>query len=234
MITVILQGEQMLKAILFDVNETLLNIHAVEPELQRILGKKTSVREWFLEVLQHTLVMNEAKEYRPLGEIAEAVLQMSANSQGVQIGPDDLAAVRKKLTSLPPYADVSVALQRLKESGWRLATLTNSSADSQKQQLDTAGLTGYFEKTLSVDVVRRYKPAIETYQAAAAELGVETRELLLVAAHGWDVFGAMRAGCRAAFVARPGKAVFPLGPEPELTADNLIDVADWVISKQNL
>jgi hypothetical protein len=78
----------MLKVILFDVNETLLNIHALQPELTSLLGEGISGREWFLEVLQHTLVMNEVKEYRPFSEVAEAVLQMMVGSQGRQLRPD--------------------------------------------------------------------------------------------------------------------------------------------------
>ncbi len=224
----------MLKVILFDVNETLLDMHAIEPELKGLFGENVSVREWFLEVLQHTLVMNEVKEYRSFNEVAEAVLQMTAWSRGRQLQPDELEPVRKKLVSLPPYTDVKVALQKLKDKGWRLATLTNSSERSQEQQFRNAGLTKYFEKTLSADTVRLFKPALETYQAAVSALGVQTEEVLMVAAHGWDLFGAMKAGCRAALVARPGKAVFPLGPQPEFVADNLIELADRIISNHPL
>jgi 2-haloacid dehalogenase len=220
----------MLKVILFDVNETLLDIHAIEPELKSLLGKSVSVREWFLEVLQHTLVMNEVKEYHPFHEIAEAVLRMAAMSQGRQIQPDEMKAVRQKLVSLPPYADVKVALHRLKSNGLRLATLTNSSERSQKEQLANAGLADYFERTFSVDIARRFKPALETYQAAIDALGVQAEEVLMVAAHGWDVLGARKAGCRAALVARPGKAVFPLGPQPELIAENLVELAAQIPS----
>ncbi|MBV9036595.1 MAG: haloacid dehalogenase type II [Acidobacteriaceae bacterium] len=220
------------KVVLFDVNETLLDTHALQPELTGLLGKSVSLREWFLEVLQHTLVMNEVKEYRPFGEIAEAVLQMTANSQGRQLQPDEIEAVRKKLASLPPYADVRAALQRLKDHGLRLGTLTNSSADSQEQQLKKAGLTDYFERMLSVDSVRRFKPAPETYQYAAHTLAVQPQDVLLVAAHGWDVFGAMKAGCQAALVKRPEKAVFPLGPHPQFMADKLVVLADQITSNR--
>jgi 2-haloacid dehalogenase len=84
---------------------------------------------------------------------------MIVTSQGQQLQSDEMELVQKKLSSLPPYADVKAALQRLKDSGFRLATLTNSSKRGQEQQLRNAGLTDYFEKTLSVDMVRRFKPA---------------------------------------------------------------------------
>ena len=107
----------MLKVILFDVNGTLLDTHVLQPEFKKIFRESVSVREWFLEVLQHTLVMNAVGEYRPLNEIAEAVLQMSAASRGQQLGPDEAETICKKLNFLPSYADVKVALQRLKDRG---------------------------------------------------------------------------------------------------------------------
>lgn len=220
------------KVILFDVNGTLLDTHALQPELKKIFGESVSVREWFLEVLQHTLVINEVDEYYPFSEVAEAVLQMAARSRGRQLRPSEIGEVRTKLASLPPYADVKVALQWLKTAGFRLATLTNSSARSQEQQLQNAGLTDYFEKTLSVEIVRRFKPDPKTYSAAARALNVRLEDILMVAAHGWDVLGAMKAGCRGAFVARPGQAIFPLGPQPEFSADNLIELSNQVIAKQ--
>jgi 2-haloacid dehalogenase len=44
----------------------------------------------------------------------------------------------------------------------------------------------------------------------------------------WDVLGALRAGCAAAFVARPGKAMFALGPQPDVIAPNLTSAADRI------
>ncbi len=57
-------------------------------------------------------------------------------------------------------------------------------------QLEHAGLKSYFEASLSVDAIKKYKPALETYQYASQELGVVTNQMVMVAAHGWDIAGA--------------------------------------------
>jgi 2-haloacid dehalogenase len=67
---------------------------------------------------------------------------------------------------------------------------------------------------------------------AAESLGVEIEEIRLVAAHGWDVVGALRAGCVAAFVARPGKALFPTAPPPDITGADLREVADRIVAAE--
>ncbi len=72
--------------------------------------------------------------------------------------------------------------------------------------------------------MKRYKPAREAYEYAARELGVGTGDILLVAAHAWDVAGAMAAGCKAAFVQRPGKSLNPLGKKPDLVVTDLRDL----------
>jgi 2-haloacid dehalogenase len=65
---------------------------------------------------------------------------------------------------------------------------------------------------------------------AADALGVPVGQLWLVAAHGWDAAGALAAGCRAAFVARPGRLPDPIAPAPDLTGDDLEQVADQLLA----
>lgn len=121
---------------------------------------------------------------------------------------------------------------KLKAAGFRMVTLTNSAPATVSQQLKNAGLTDFFERAFSVDAVKKFKPAADTYQYVARELGASTSELRMIAAHAWDVHGAMRAGCAAAFIARPGHALFPLGPKPDITAADLRAAADRIIAAE--
>ena len=69
---------------------------------------------------------------------------------------------------------------------------------------------------MSVEGVQRFKPAAEVYQMAADKLGITTAQMRMVAAHNWDITGAMRAGCAGAFVARPGMVMGPLDEVPDI------------------
>ena len=120
----------------------------------------------------------------------------------------------------------------LRNAGLRLATLTNSPPDVLKDQLTNAGLIDLFERTLSVDSTQRFKPAPETYRYAATELGVETSDLRLVAAHDWDIAGAMRAGCAGAFVARPGMVLGPLQMRPDIIGADLRAVSEMILAAE--
>ena len=65
---------------------------------------------------------------------------------------------------------------------------------------------------------------------AAERLGVAIAEIRLVAAHAWDIAGAARAGCAAAFVARPGKVLDPLVERPEIIGADLAEVATAILA----
>jgi 2-haloacid dehalogenase len=168
--------------------------------------------------------------YTDFGAVGRAALEMTAARLGVELSDEDREAVVGGMTRLPAHPEVKGALGRLGESGLRLAALTNSTERVATAQLEHAELVEAFEVVLSADAVRRLKPAPEPYRMAADRLGVEPGEVLLVAAHAWDVAGALRAGCRAAFVARPGKVLDPLVEPPELVVADLDELADRLLA----
>src|SRR5262249_2523080 len=141
----------------------------------------------------------------------------------------DAQQILAGIRSLPAHRDAEASLRRLKAAGFRMVTLTNSPPPTVDAQLSASNLQQYFERGFSVDAVQRFKPAPEPYRLVARELGVETRDLRLIAAHAWDVAGAMQAGCAAAFVARPGKALFRLLPGPDIVGKDLNEIADAIM-----
>lgn len=217
------------RVIVFDVNETLLDVRALEPHFCRVFGDEKVLREWFSLLLLHSQVATLAGPYFDFATLAKAALQMTAASRQVRVAEADMAAVLNGMLSLPAHPDVPGALETLQEAGLRLVTLTNSSQRAVDEQMSNAGIAKYFERNFSVDTVKRYKPAPEPYRMVASELGVETTNLRMVAAHAWDIVGAMQAGCAAAFVARQGKVLFPLVDRPDITAPDLTGIAEEIL-----
>lgn len=220
----------MKKLIVFDVNETLLNLTALDPEFERVFGNDLVRGDWFAQVLQNSMVASITGRYEDFGRIAGAALDMTARKYNLPLLPEDRAALLSGIRSLPAHADVRAGLDRLKEAGFRLFTLTNSPPQVVEAQLKNSGLFEYFERSFSVDSVQKFKPDAEVYRMAAGELGVPVEQVRLVAAHDWDVAGALVAGCAAAFIARPGKVLNPLMPIPDITGNDLIEVADKIIA----
>ena len=122
---------------------------------------------------------------------------------------------------------------RLKDVGLRLAALTNSPPAMVEAQLTSAGLIEYFDDVLSVDTVKKFKPAQEVYRTAARTLGIDTSDMLMVATHDWDIAGAMNAGCRGAFIARPSMVINPLYPMPDIFGSDLVEVVDEILASRS-
>ncbi|WP_411826172.1 haloacid dehalogenase type II [Luteolibacter sp. AS25] len=211
----------------FDVNETLLDLTPLQESVAHALGDRSDlVTLWFTTLLHHSLVETCAGSFHEFGEIGAAVMVMVAKNNGVELDLDAAREATKPITSLPPHADVIPALQLLKKAGYRMAPLTNSPQHGLEAQVEFAGLGSFFEKQLSVSNVKIYKPHPGTYHWAAAQFGVSPENCMLIAAHGWDTAGAQWAGLRSAFVARPGAQIYPLGPTPDITGKDLLEIAE--------
>ncbi|MEP7056595.1 MAG: haloacid dehalogenase type II [Caldimonas sp.] len=211
---------------LFDVNETLLDIKPLQKAVADVLLDDAEAKLWFTTMLQYSLVMTVSDRYASFGDIGAAVLQMLARNRDITLKADDAKQVLSVIRKLPPHPDVKPALDLLKARGIRLATLTNSSQDVGEAQMRHAGLDGFFERMLSVEQPRKFKPDRAVYGWAAGEMGVGPGECMLVAAHGWDVAGAKWAGLRAAFIAREGQQMFPLAEAPDVDAADLLGFAE--------
>lgn len=207
--------------LVFDVNETLLDMAPIKQAIDDLLLEPDGSALWFSTLLHYSLVMSVADRHADFMDIGVAALQMVGRNRDRAIDDADARQLLSGMRRLAPHPDVVSALTRLQRAGFRLATLTNSSQASVEAQLGHAGLTDFFEKQLSVQTPKRFKPHASVYSWAVAELGAQPPECMLVATHGWDVAGAKWAGLQAAFIARAHQQKFPLAEPPD------IDVADF-------
>ena len=219
--------------IAFDVNETLLDITTLESLFDRLFCDKTEMREWFAQLILYSQTMTLSGLYTPFGDLAVGTLHMLATIHGVIVSDRDLDDMRHLLASMPAHPDAAPALARLQAAGFRLVTLTNSASSASPTPLQRAGLAHYFERSFSVEAVRKFKPAPETYQYVADELNVDTSAICLVACHLWDTIGAQAAGCSGALVTRPYNALLPADnvPVPDLIESQLTTLADKIIER---
>ncbi|MDB2462913.1 haloacid dehalogenase type II [Algibacter sp.] len=220
------------KVLFFDVNETLLDLTAMKKEIGEALGGKDELLPlWFTTMLQYSLVVSASGTYKPFGHVGAAALQMvAANNNNITLSENEARKIIKEsLQNLPPHAEVKGALTNLRQAGYKLVAFTNSSNEGLKNQFNNAGLTDYFDDMLSVEPTGKFKPFTETYIWGAKKMKVLPEECMLIAAHGWDVAGALWAGWRAAFIKRPGQQAFPLAPKTELVETDLKKIADTLV-----
>ncbi|MGB0567776.1 MAG: haloacid dehalogenase type II, partial [Alteromonas macleodii] len=211
------------KVIFFDVNETLLDLTAMRSSVGEALGGRDDLLPlWFSTMLHHSLVDSTTGRFHTFGEIGVASLLMVAEIEGIELTKAQAkTAIVTPLRSLPPHPDVRDGLQALKNKGYKLVSLTNSSNQGVYTQFKNADLLSYFDERLSVEDINLYKPDTRTYEWAIEKMGITAEDAMLVAAHGWDIAGAKQAGWQAAFIARPGKVLYPLAIAPDTVVSGL-------------
>ncbi len=217
--------------IVFDVNETLLDITILEPLFARLFDDKLMLREWFAQLVLYSQTLTLAGIYTPFSEIGVGALQMSADIHDVTLSETDIDAFKALMGAMPAHPDAVPALNILRQAGFRLVTLTNSPPSASPTPLEKAGLSAFFEQSFSVDTVSAFKPAPQTYQLVADTLSVPLPELCMVACHLWDTIGAQAAGCHGAFLQRPYNALLsaPNVPSPDFIATDLVALAEQMI-----
>jgi 2-haloacid dehalogenase len=211
---------------------TLLDLRALDTYFERFFGDTAVRKEWFMQTLQLAMAAMLTNAYEDFGVQADTGLEMTARHYKVSLLGEEKNLILNSLRKLRPYPEVPQSLQRLRDAGLRLAALTNSTVQAAEAQLTFAGLRDNFEKVISSDEIHCFKPAPEVYHLAARELSVEPEGMRLVSAYDWDITGALRAGCAAGFVARPGHVMNPFGPQPDVRGADLREVVEQTLAAE--
>lgn len=219
----------MTRAVVFDVNETLLDLAALDPLFAEWFGDPGARRAWFAQTLHIAMTLAATRMFRSFSEVGAAALATTAISASVELPADAVPTPREAIRRLPPHPDIEPALCALRDAGVVTAALSNNPLPVIQDQMRHAGLAPLFDEIMSVDEAGALKPAPEVYQFAIVRLGLPADAVWIVAAHGWDIAGAMRVGLRGAFVARPGQSPDPFTP-PDIQAPDLVSLARAILA----
>lgn len=214
--------------LVFDVNETLIDIDFLAPLFERVFGDPQAMREWFNQLVMYSMTATLSGHYVDYFSLGQAILQMQAATHRIAITNDDIRAIKDRMLTMPAHPDVADGLTALRDNGFRLVTLTNSPPNPDgPSPLEHAGLAHFFERAFSVEACRAFKPAATVYRYVCEELAVAPADCMMVAAHVWDNIGAQSAGFSGALITRSGNAVLPIPnlPQPTIVANDLREFA---------
>jgi 2-haloacid dehalogenase len=221
------------RILIFDVNETLLDIDSLQPYFEEMFGDAAALRTWFAELVLYSMTLTLSGYYLDFFALGRATMKMIATARGIHLDDNEIRALEEGMRTMPAHPDAEPGLRRLHEHGYRLVTLTNSPLHADTPTpLDRAGLSTYVERQFTVDALRVFKPATQLYRRAAADVGAQPAECMMVAAHAWDLIGAHGAGMRTALITRPGNAALVADgiPIPDTCAGNIVELADQLVA----
>jgi len=215
--------------IIFDVNETLLDTKSIATAINQAIGDPNAADKWFQSLLHYSLVETVSGGVDDFSLIADACLEMTAKSYGKDLLLEDRQIILSKFKSLSPHPDVAEGLQRLKNAGFLIVALSNGTLEVVNEQLNSAGISQFFERIFSIQNVGKFKPHPSTYKHVLDRMEISSDKALMVAAHPWDLIGAAKVGLQTAFIQRPGKINYSLAPNNKFVAEDLIQLSGQLI-----
>ena len=213
----------------FDMNETTLDLAPVREVLDDLLGPEGGFTAWFQRLLQLSMTITAVDSYTDFSTLAHHALDGVAGTGSRSLPDDAWDQLAAAMGRLDPYPDVADGLTRLRDAGWSIMALTNSTAASVTVQLERAGLLPLFDHVLSVEAVRRFKPAGAPYHHAIDVAQADVSDMWMVACHDWDLAGARAVGLSTAFVRRPGMSYAATFPPPDVSVAEFRELADRLI-----
>ncbi|MFY0612739.1 MAG: haloacid dehalogenase type II [Hyphomicrobiaceae bacterium] len=216
--------------ILFDINETVLDLASLRPKFEAVFGDASVTSTWFAMLLHTSTVCALTGVKTGFAALAGTMLDAIAARRKVAITGEQRDSILGGFASLTPHADVVPALQALRSGGYRTVAFSNSSLKLVTSQIANAGLNAHFDQIVSVEETGSFKPDAQVYRYVADRLERPVGDLRLVATHDWDTHGAISAGMLAGYIDRSGAPYHPLYLRPEVFAAKMGDVVAQIIA----
>lgn len=215
-----------LRAVLFDVFGTLLNVHSVATRAEQLFpGQGQALSQlWRARQLDYTRLRSLANQYVPFIQLTEDALQYAGEALSLPLDAAACGALMHEYSQLLAFNDVLPALKQLRQHDCTLGVLSNGDPGLLEDALQNAGLGDHFDLVLSADAVRAYKPAPSVYELGPRALQHPAAECLFVSANGWDACGAAWFGYQSFWVNRDNLPADRLGVQPKV-GTSLIDAA---------
>ncbi len=216
------------QVMVFDVNETLSDMNGMADHFAAAGLPSALAGTWFAALLRDGFALTIGGANPEFADLAATTLAGLLVTHGVDDVDQMVSRVMREFTSLPVHADVVDGVRTLSAAGIRLVTLSNGGTAVAEGLVGRNGIAGNFERLLSVQDARAWKPARPAYEYALAVCGVAAPDAMLVAVHPWDIHGASKAGLRTAYLNRNGTPYPHFFDRPDIEVSTLTDLASRV------
>lgn len=225
------------KALVFDVFGTVVDWRGsiiaegrrLNAELGLAVDWATFTDEWRGEYRPHMDRVNAGEPWLNVDAIYREALEMLLERHGVTgLSEDQKVELNRVWHRLDPWGDSVPGLERLRQR-YLLAPLSNGNVRLLIDLARHAHLP--WDAILGAELVKAYKPEPRVYLSAVEYLSLQPHEIMMVAAHQYDLRAAAALGLRTGFVMRPleyGPAVqvdLSTGDGFDVVASDLVDLA---------
>lgn len=214
------------RIIFFDVVETVFSLTPLEDKMAELNLPAGTDRLFFAQLLRDAFALSASGVFHPFPDIAKGTLTVLLHSLGHEADETTLKDILGVFARLPAHRDVKPALEKMRDSDCQAVLLTNGSRANTGKLVRDNGIEHLVDDIVSVEDFNIWKPQTELYRQAALKHSCAPANALLVAAHAWDVHGAIRAGFHGIWIQRQESLYHPLMGSPDGQVTNLIDAVD--------
>ena len=226
----------MIKLVVFDAYGTLFDVYSIAELAGNLYpGNGPAIATlWRDKQIEYTrlITMSDpngalgSRYYQSFWDLTRASLRYTL--ERLQLAPseqveDVLMGQYAKLSCFPENKGV---LQALRSRGIETAILSNGSTEMLQSAVESAGLQELLDKVISVDPIRLFKTAPQSYQLVLDAFAVQADEVLFVSSNAWDALGATWFGFTTLWVNRQGLPFEAIGPRPSYVGSDLTKVIE--------
>lgn len=219
------------RIIFFDVVETVFSLAPLADKLTELNLPFGTDRLFFAQLLRDAFALSASGVFHTFPDIAKGTLTVLLHSLGREVNETTLKEILGIFSRLPAHRDVKPALEKMRCSNCQAILLTNGSRANTENLVRDNGIEHLVDDIVSVEDFNIWKPQTELYRQAALKHSCAPENALLVAAHAWDIHGAIRAGFHGIWIQRQELLYHPLMANPDDQAANLIDAVDLAVQR---
>lgn len=191
-----------MRLVVLDVNETLFGLDPVASAFASAGLDPAHLELWFARVLRDGFAVGLAGGLATFPDLARHHVRVLAEQRGLVVDDVQVDAVIAGFERVEAHPDVADGLRRARDAGVATVALTNGTVAVTEGFLERAGLREMVDRVVDVTTAGRWKPAPEPYREVLATAGVPAGQAGMVAAHPWDIGGAMAVGMAGGYVDR--------------------------------
>lgn len=184
--------------------------------------------EWRTRQFEYTWLRVTLNRYVDFWQVTGQALEFAAEKLNLKLTQGQRGELMNAYLGLKTWPDVMPALASLRNSGFRLAFLSNFTSGMLEANIKSAGLSGFFEHLVSTDRAKTYKPDPRAYQLGTDALKLARQEILFVAFAGWDAAGAKLFGYPTFWLNRQRVPAEKLDASPDSVGDSLTQLVRFL------
>jgi 2-haloacid dehalogenase len=231
-----------IKAVVFDAYGTLFDVYSIQVIAEKLYPSHGAdiVVKWRDKQIEYTRLVTQSdphnssgsKYYQPFWELTRLSLEYTLDRLKLTRSSDQVGKLMKQYSRLTPFPESLAVLQKTQDMGLTTAILSNGSPEMLASAIKSAGMESVLNYAISVDPIRLFKTAPESYGLVQKTIPVNKEEVLFVSSNAWDALGATWFGFKTLWINRQNLPYEAIGPRPDYSGSDLAMVID-VLKKED-